>query len=134
MYGHLDDAKNQDISRGKSYLKLRPDRVACQDATAQMALLQFMSAGLPTVAVPTTVHCDHLIEAQKGGKQDLERANTQNKEVYNFLSTCSAKYGIGFWKPGISTLDGRHLSFRFRYYSSDHSGKLCFPGWVDDWN
>ena len=100
VYGHLEDAKNQDIQRGKSYLRLRPDRVACQDATAQMALLQFMSAGLPTVAVPTTVHCDHLIEAQKGGKQDLERANTQNKEVYNFLATCSAKYGIGFWKPG----------------------------------
>ncbi|KAF9276161.1 Aconitate hydratase mitochondrial, partial [Linnemannia elongata] len=64
VYGHLDDAHNQDIERGKSYLKLRPDRVACQDATAQMALLQFMSAGLPNVAVPSTVHCDHLIEAQ----------------------------------------------------------------------
>jgi aconitate hydratase len=86
--------------RGESYLRLRPDRVACQDATAQMALLQFMSAGLPTVAVPTTVHCDHLIEAQLGGVKDLARANDQNKEVYDFLSTSSAKYGIGFWRPG----------------------------------
>ncbi|KAJ1537264.1 Aconitate hydratase mitochondrial [Cladochytrium tenue] len=100
VYGHLDDAKNQDIARGSSYLKLRPDRVACQDATAQMALLQFMSAGLPTVAVPTTVHCDHLIEAQKGGVADLARANDINKEVYDFLSTCTKKYDIGFWKPG----------------------------------
>ncbi|KAJ3308304.1 Aconitate hydratase mitochondrial [Blyttiomyces sp. JEL0837] len=100
VYGHLDDAKNQDIVRGTSYLKLRPDRVACQDATAQMALLQFMSAGLPSVAVPTTVHCDHLIEAQVGGVKDLARANELNAEVYSFLATCSAKYNIGFWKPG----------------------------------
>lgn len=100
VYGHLDDPKNQDIVRGKSYLKLRPDRVACQDATAQMALLQFMSAGLPSVAVPTTVHCDHLIEAQKGGKADLQRAKDQNKEVYDFLHTATAKYNIGFWGPG----------------------------------
>lgn len=75
-------------------------RVACQDATAQMALLQFMTAGLPTVAVPTTVHCDHLIEAQVGGPKDLARAIATNKEVYDFLATCTAKYGIGFWQPG----------------------------------
>ncbi|CDS06861.1 Putative Aconitate hydratase [Lichtheimia ramosa] len=100
VYGHLDDAENQDIERGKSYLKLRPDRVACQDATAQMALLQFMSAGLPSVAVPTTVHCDHLIQAQVGGEQDLARAIDINKEVYDFLATASAKYDIGFWRPG----------------------------------
>ncbi|KAL1920040.1 uncharacterized protein VTP21DRAFT_1186 [Calcarisporiella thermophila] len=100
VYGHLDDAHNQDIERGKSYLKLRPDRVACQDATAQMALLQFMSAGLPSVAVPTTVHCDHLIEAQVGSSRDLARAIDINKEVYDFLATSCAKYGIGFWKPG----------------------------------
>ncbi|KAF9081231.1 Aconitate hydratase mitochondrial, partial [Mortierella sp. AD031] len=90
VYGHLDDAHNQDIERGKSYLKLRPDRVACQDATAQMALLQFMSAGLPNVAVPSTVHCDHLIEAQVGGAKDLDRAKDINKEVYDFLSTSCA--------------------------------------------
>jgi len=100
LYGHLDDPANQDITRGVSYLKLRPDRVACQDATAQMALLQFMSAGMPTTAVPTTVHCDHLIEAQIGGAKDLARAININKEVYDFLATASAKYGIGFWKPG----------------------------------
>ncbi|KAK4054791.1 Aconitate hydratase mitochondrial [Microbotryomycetes sp. JL201] len=100
VYGHLDNAEEADIRRGASYLKLRPDRVACQDATAQMALLQFMSAGLPTVAVPTTVHCDHLIEAQVGGAKDLARASDINKEVYDFLATCTAKYGIGFWKPG----------------------------------
>ncbi|KAG1460497.1 hypothetical protein G6F56_005937 [Rhizopus delemar] len=100
VYGHLDDAEEQEIERGKSYLRLRPDRVACQDATAQMALLQFMSAGLPTVAVPTTVHCDHLIEAQIGGAKDLARAIDMNKEVFDFLATATAKYGIGFWKPG----------------------------------
>jgi len=100
VYGHLDDPHGQEIERGKSYLKLRPDRVACQDATAQMALLQFMSAGLPSVAVPTTVHCDHLIEAQRGGPQDLARAQDINKEVYDFLSSTCAKYDIGFWKPG----------------------------------
>ncbi|KAK7548592.1 aconitate hydratase-like protein [Phyllosticta citricarpa] len=100
IYSHLDDPHNQEIERGKSYLKLRPDRVACQDATAQMAILQFMSAGMPSVATPTTVHCDHLIEAQIGGEKDLERATAINKEVYDFLSTACAKYNIGFWKPG----------------------------------
>ncbi|XP_053388072.1 aconitate hydratase, mitochondrial-like [Mercenaria mercenaria] len=100
LYGHLDDPKNQDIVRGESYLKLRPDRVAMQDATAQMALLQFISSGLPKVAVPSTVHCDHLIEAQVGGDKDLARAKDINKEVYDFLASVSAKYGVGFWKPG----------------------------------
>lgn len=100
LYSHLDDPHGQDIERGKSYLKLRPDRVACQDATAQMAILQFMSANLPSVATPTTVHCDHLIEALEGGDKDLARAVSTNKEVYDFLSTSCAKYNIGFWKPG----------------------------------
>ncbi|WFD35757.1 aconitate hydratase [Malassezia cuniculi] len=100
VYGHLDDPHNQEIERGSTYLRLRPDRVACQDATAQMALLQFMSAGLPETAVPTTVHCDHLIAARTGGVEDLARAKEVNKEVYDFLATCTAKYGIGFWKPG----------------------------------
>jgi hypothetical protein len=77
----LDNPEEQEIIRGKSYLNLRPDRVACQDATAQMVILQFMSAGLPQVAVPTTVHCDHLIEAQQGGPKDLARAIDINKEV-----------------------------------------------------
>lgn len=104
LYSHLDDPHNQDIQRGKSYLKLRPDRVACQDATAQMAILQFMSAGMSSVATPTTVHCDHLIEAQIGGEKDLERAFEVNKEVFDFLSTSSAKYNIGFWKPGAGII------------------------------
>ncbi|KAK8091665.1 aconitate hydratase [Apiospora hydei] len=100
LYSHLDNPHEQDIERGVSYLRLRPDRVACQDATAQMAILQFMSAGMPSVANPTTVHCDHLIEAQIGGVKDLERAVGINKEVYDFLSSACAKYNIGFWKPG----------------------------------
>ncbi|BEJ17891.1 hypothetical protein CspHIS471_0701590 [Cutaneotrichosporon sp. HIS471] len=100
VYGHLDDPHHQEIARGESYLKLRPDRVACQDATAQMAILQFMSAGLPQTAVPTSVHCDHLIQAQISGVPDLKRAIDMNKEVYDFLATACAKYGIGFWKPG----------------------------------
>ena len=100
LYSHLDDPHGQDIERGKSYLKLRPDRVACQDATAQMAILQFMSANMPSVATPTTVHCDHLIEAQIGGEKDLARAQDINKEVYDFLSSSCAKYNVGFWRPG----------------------------------
>ncbi|KAF2814251.1 putative mitochondrial aconitate hydratase [Mytilinidion resinicola] len=100
LYSHLDDPHGQEIERGSSYLKLRPDRVACQDATAQMAILQFMSAGMDSVATPTTVHCDHLIEAQVGGVKDLARAVDINKEVYDFLSTSCAKYNIGFWRPG----------------------------------
>ncbi|CAM1302917.1 ACO2 (predicted), partial [Pycnogonum litorale] len=100
LYSHLDQPDAQDIERGVSYLRLRPDRVAMQDATAQMAMLQFISSGLKRVAVPSTIHCDHLIEAQVGGKEDLARAKDINKEVYNFLSTSGAKYGVGFWKPG----------------------------------
>ena len=100
LYSHLDDPHGQEIERGKSYLKLRPDRVACQDATAQMAILQFMSAGMDSVANPSTVHCDHLIEAQIGGEKDLARAVSINKEVYDFLSSACAKYNLGFWRPG----------------------------------
>nr|XP_020143303.1 aconitate hydratase, mitochondrial [Microcebus murinus] len=100
VYGHLDDPANQEVERGKTYLRLRPDRVAMQDATAQMAMLQFISSGLPKVAVPSTIHCDHLIEAQVGGEKDLRRAKDINQEVYNFLATAGAKYGVGFWRPG----------------------------------
>ncbi|XP_059388100.1 aconitate hydratase, mitochondrial [Carassius carassius] len=100
VYGHLDDPAGQEIVRGRTYLRLRPDRVAMQDATAQMAMLQFISSGLPNVAVPSTIHCDHLIEAQIGGAQDLQRAKEVNIEVYNFLASAGAKYGVGFWKPG----------------------------------
>ncbi|QRG39289.1 aconitate hydratase, mitochondrial [Candidozyma auris] len=100
LYGHLDKPHEQDIQRGVSYLKLRPDRVACQDATAQMAILQFMSAGMPQVATPSTVHCDHLIQAQVGGAKDLKRAIDLNKEVFDFLASACAKYNLGFWRPG----------------------------------
>jgi len=100
LYSHLDDPHGSELVRGESYLKLRPDRVAMQDATAQMAMLQFISSGLPRVAVPSTIHCDHLIQAQLDGPQDLKRAKDINSEVYNFLSTSGARYGVGFWKPG----------------------------------
>ncbi|MEO8694244.1 MAG: aconitate hydratase [Acidimicrobiales bacterium] len=100
LINHLDDPENQAIERGRSYADLRPDRVAMQDATAQMALLQFMTAGLPNVAVPSTVHCDHLISARVDANNDLAVAEDVNREVYDFLRTVSAKYGIGFWKPG----------------------------------
>lgn len=95
LYSHLDDPQNQDIVRGTSYLRLRPDRVAMQDATAQMAMLQFISSGLPRVAVPSTIHCDHLIEAQIGGAEDLARAKSINEEVYRFLASAGQKYGVG---------------------------------------
>ena len=100
LLGHLDQADSQEIARGSAYLNLRPDRVALQDATAQMALLQFMMAGKDEAAVPSTVHCDHLIRGYVGADNDLAVANSENKEVYDFLSSVSAKYGLGFWKPG----------------------------------
>ena len=100
MFAHADDAATIGLGRGQDYGDYRPDRVAMQDATAQMALLQFMLAKLPTTAVPSTVHCDHLIQARVGAATDLAVANDQNAEVYEFLRTVSAKYGIGFWKPG----------------------------------
>lgn len=100
VYGHLDQPATQEIVRGKSYLDLRPDRVAMQDATAQMALLQFMSSGRSEAAVPSTVHCDHLIQAEVGSVKDLARANDENKEVYDFLHSVCEKYALGFWKPG----------------------------------
>jgi len=100
LINHLVDPKGQEMERGRSYADFNPDRVAMQDATAQMALLQFMTAGLPTTAVPSTVHCDHLILAKVGAKLDLKDANDVNREVYDFLRSVSAKYGVGFWGPG----------------------------------
>ncbi len=104
LYSHFWRPPKVAAERGKSYVELAPDRVAMQDATAQMALLQFMSAGIPTVAVPSTVHCDHLIQAELGAVQDLAQAFTDNKEVYDFLATVSSKHGIGFWKPGAGII------------------------------
>ncbi len=104
LYGHLDDPEHQEIKRGESFLLLRPDRVAMQDATAQMAILQFMLANKNEAAVPSTVHCDHLIQAYKGKESDMSSANKANEEVYNFLATASSRYNIGFWKPGAGII------------------------------
>ncbi len=105
LFAHLHaDQPLSGFERGKHYVDFAPDRVAMQDATAQMALLQFMQAGRPTVAVPSTVHCDHLITAKVEAKQDLQVANAESKEVYDFLASVSNKYGIGFWKPGAGII------------------------------
>ena len=105
LYSHLwDGSSNQIFKRGEDYVDFGPDRVTCQDATAQMALLQFMQAGKNKVAVPTTVHCDHLILAQSGAQKDLKNANKVSSEVFNFLESVSRKYGIGFWKPGAGII------------------------------
>ncbi len=105
LFSHLHGSQAPvDFERGKSYVDFAPDRVAMQDATAQMALLQFMQAGRPKVAVPSTVHCDHLITAKVEAKQDLQVANAESKEVYDFLASVSNKYGIGFWKPGAGII------------------------------
>ena len=105
LFAHLHpDQALQVFERGKSYVDFAPDRVAMQDATAQMALLQFMQAGRPTAAVPSTVHCDHLITARVEADEDLKVANEESKEVYDFLASVSNKYGIGFWKPGAGII------------------------------
>lgn len=105
LYSHLwEGTPTQSYERGKSYVDFAPDRVAMQDATAQMALLQFMQAGRPKVAVPSTVHCDHLIQAEVGAAQDLKNAVDKNKEVYDFLSSVSNKYGLGFWRAGAGII------------------------------
>ena len=105
LYSHLwDDTAAKAYERGKDYVDFAPDRIACQDATAQMALLQFMQAGKKQVAVPTTVHCDHLIQAKVGATKDLQFALNNSNEVFNFLESVSNKYGIGFWKPGAGII------------------------------
>ncbi len=105
LYNHLWDGKaDRAFKRGVDYVDFAPDRIACQDATAQMALLQFMQAGKNKVAVPTTVHCDHLIQAKLGADKDLQEANNTSSEVFNFLASVSNKYGIGFWKPGAGII------------------------------
>ena len=105
LYAHLwEELPSQAFVRGKDYVDFAPDRIACQDATAQMALLQFMHAGKSKVAVPTTVHCDHLIQAKEGAETDLKVATEQSKEVFDFLASVSNKYGIGFWKPGAGII------------------------------
>src|SRR6201995_1256631 len=105
LYAHLSEGNaSKAYARGVDYVDFAPDRVAMQDATAQMALLQFMQAGRPKVAVPSTVHCDHLIQARDGAATDLKTAKDVNLEVYDFLASVSDKYGIGFWKPGAGII------------------------------
>ncbi|KAK6311771.1 hypothetical protein J4Q44_G00174350 [Coregonus suidteri] len=124
VYGHLDDPVGQDIARGRTYLRLRPDRVAMQDATAQMAMLQFISSGLPKVAVPSTIHCDHLIEAQIGGVEDLKRAKEVNQEVYNFLATAGASEGgtgaiVEYHGPGVDSISCTDIAALADEYKDD---------------
>lgn len=104
LLGHLEDPENQKLARGEATLRLRPDRVAMQDATAQMAILQFMQSGIERVVVRSSVHCDHLIQAHKGSQSDTQTAVVTNKEVYDFLESASRKYGIGFWGPGAGII------------------------------
>src|SRR6202000_2414949 len=104
LYSHLFETPSRAYERGKDYVDFAPDRVAMQDATAQMALLQFMTCGRDKVAVPSTVHCDHLIQAKTGATADLATALDVNREVYDFLASISNKYGIGFWKPGAGII------------------------------
>ena len=104
LYSHLWNNLENSFARGNDYVDFAPDRIACQDATAQMALLQFMQAGKNKVAVPTTVHCDHLIQARIGAGPDLQEAINTSNEVFNFLESVSNKYGIGFWKPGAGII------------------------------
>lgn len=121
LFAHLHSEQPlNNFERGKSYVDFAPDRVAMQDATAQMALLQFMQAGRPKVAVPSTVHCDHLITARVEAKEDLQVATTESKEVYDFLASVSNKYGIGFWKPGAGIIHQVVLE------------NYAFPGGYDD--
>lgn len=104
LYGHARNVNEVSMNRGEDFGDFLPDRVAMQDATAQMALLQFMQAELPNTAVPTTVHCDHLIQAYEGANSDLKVANKNHKEVFDFLRTASQKYNIGFWGPGAGII------------------------------
>src|SRR5258705_4981408 len=104
LLGHLDDPEHQDMEAGKSYLQLRPDRVVLQDVLGQTAMLQFMQTRRLRVAVPTTIHCDHLIQARVEGSADLRESLAENQEVYDFLRSAAAKYGAGFWGPGAGII------------------------------
>src|SRR6059058_2260847 len=104
LLAHLDDPSNTDLERGKSYVQLRPDRVILQDVLGQTAMLQFMQTRRTQTAVPTTIHCDHLIQARVEGESDLRESLAENREVYDFLRTAAAKYGVGFWGPGAGII------------------------------
>ena len=126
LIGHLDQSTDfsefNQLTPGNGYILLNPDRVALQDVTGQTTILQFMQSGIRQVKVPTTVHCDHLIQARVGSEQDTKAAIYENNEVYQFLESASRKYGIGF------------LETRCRNYSPSGIRKLCFSGWLDDRN
>ena len=143
LYTHLwDGMPTRAFGRAKDYVDFAPDRIACQDATAQMALLQFMHAGKPKVAVPTTVHCDHLIQAKVGAETDLKVAKEQSKEVFDFLSSVSNTYGIGFWQPGAGIIHQIVLENWYRlthckcwwFGNACHWGRGCRCGRCDGWN
>jgi aconitate hydratase len=143
LYSHLytspEHAWNLDkIRRGETLLHLRPDRVACHDATATMALLQFISAGLPKVQIPTTVHSDHLVVSRDGAEEDLKRGKIEHQEVYAFLSSAAKKYGIGWWKPGGTIASGGNNCPGLTTYSWNHSHnyfrKLRFSWRTDHWD
>src|SRR5262249_35522886 len=104
LLSHLDDPSSAGMERGKSYIQLRPDRVTLQDVLGQTAMLQFMQTRRTRTAVPTTVHCDHLIQARVQGESDLRESLAENQEVYDFLRTAAAKYGVGFWGPGAGII------------------------------
>ncbi len=125
LFSHLDNPETQVLERGKAQLALRPDRVAMQDATAQMAMLQFIQANKKRAAVPSTIHCDHLIRAQSGAKEDIDRAIAENKEVYDFLASASEKYGIGFWKPGAGIIHQVDYWHRFSHTQWRWVGYAC---------
>ena len=124
LFSHLSKPLESIPNRTKSFCSIKPDRVAMQDATAQMALLQFMNSGMKTTAVPTTVHCDHLITAINGAKDDLNNAIIKNKEVYDFLVSVCTKYGIGFWKPGAGII--HHDWNRLSYSQCRRFGNGCY--------
>ena len=114
LLSHLDNPENQEMIAGQSYLQVRPDRVVLQDVLGQTAMLQFMQTGRDKVAIPTTIHCDHLIEARVAGAPDLKASIDENSEVYEFLKTAAAKYGVGFWAPGagiIHQVNLEHYAF-----------------------
>src|SRR5580765_8193861 len=104
LLGHLDDPEHQDMEPGKSYLVARPDRVVLQDVLGQTAMLQFMQTRRVSVAVPTTLHCDHLVQARSGAEVDLRESLNENEEIYDFLRSAAAKFGVGFWSPGAGII------------------------------
>ena len=131
LLGHLDDPENQEMNPGTSYLHVRPDRVILQDVLGQSAMLQFMMTGRKKVAVPTTIHCDHLIEARVAGDLDLSDSIAENNEVYDFLKSAAAKFGAGFWEPGAGIIHQVNLE-NDAFPGAVIPGSCCTPN-VSGW-